>query len=188
MRSVAALRSVLLIAFTIATVAAAKDPAPAPSRSRQVTGPADPNKSFHLGTRSSSPGMGSSFSAKTARSDGFYIQQKFQPKSFGTEAFATKSWNGKFQFSTHEAVMKGKYEIPNATKSPDTRTAPTKDARESGKTMAVRDLPDGNRPYLGKEATKMKTPLDPNNLPKITNDMRELKTIDDVKELLNKNR
>lgn len=181
------MRPTLFIFLAFATVAVAKDPAPAPSRSAQVTGNPDPNREFNMGSLTTF-NRTSAFNTKAARSDSFYLQQKFKPKSYEATAFETKSWSGNFKFSTKEAATKGKYEIPNAVKTADTKTAPVKDAREAGKTMATRDLPDGGRPYLGKEAEKIKTPLDPNNLPKITNDMRELKTIEDVKELLNKNR
>lgn len=152
----------------------------------QVTGNPDPNREFNMGQLSTF-NRTSGFNTKAARSDTFYLQQKFQPKSYEARGFETKSWAGNFKFSTKEASTKGKYEVPNAAKAADTKTAAVKDARESGKTMATRDLPDGSRPYLGKEAQKMKDALDPAKLPKISNDMRELKTIEDVKALLNKN-
>lgn len=191
MPSVASLRFALSIVFLLTVTAVAKKPTPAPlSRSAQVTGAPDPSKEFNLDQVSSLGRMSSTFSTKSARSsDTFYFQQKYQPKKYDAKSFETKGWwAGDFKFSTKSAAAKGKYEIPNATKSPDTKSAPVKDAREAGKTMASRDLPDGNRPYLGKEATKMKAPLDPTNLPKINNEMHELKTIEDVKNLLNKNR
>jgi len=181
------LRPTLFIFIALAATAVAKDPAPAPSRSAQVTGNPDPNREFNMGSLSTF-NRTAAFDTKAARSDTFYLQQKFKPTSYEARAFETKSWSGNFKFSTKEAATKGRFEIPNAAKAADTKAAPVKDARESGKTMTTRDLPDGDRPYLGKEAQKMKTPLDPNNLPKITNDIRELKTIEDVKELLNKNR
>ncbi len=189
MASVVTLRSALLIAFSLAAVAAAKDPAPAPiSRSAQVLGNPDTDRAFHLDQLTPFSRSKSTFDSKTARSDTFYFQQKYSPKTYDARAFETKGWwAGNFKFSTNTAATKGKYEIPNAGKTTGTKSAPVKDARESGKTMATRDLPDGSRPYLGKEAQKMKTPLDPDNLPKITNEMRELKTVEDVKALLNKN-
>jgi hypothetical protein len=188
--TVTALRSALLISICLAAAAAAKDPTPAPvSRSAQVLGTPDMSREFNIQQLSPFGRTKSTFRTKAARSDTFYFQQKFSPKTYEARSFETKGWwAGDFKFSTKDASTKGKYEIPNAAKAADTKTAPVKDARESGKTMATRDLPDGSRPYLGKEAQKMKTPLDPNNLPKITNEMHELKTIEDVKELLNKNR
>jgi hypothetical protein len=179
-----------IFASTVAATVVAKDPAPAPvSRSESVVGTPDLNRSFHLEQASPFGRTSTSFQTKAARSDTFYFQQKFSPKAYDARAFETKGWwAGNFKFSTNNASTKGRYEIPNATTVTDTKTAPVKDARESGKSMAVRDLPDGSRQYLGKEADKMKKPLDPNNIPKITNEMHELKTIEDVKNLLNKNR
>jgi hypothetical protein len=178
-------RPALLIALSLAATAAAKDrqttPAPVP-RSSQVTGPNDPNKEFHL-EQLAPLSHKTPFASKTANIDGFYIQQKFQPKGYGTRDFAAKSWSGNFQFSTKPASTKG-YE----TKDAPTKSAPVKDAHDAGKTAETRALPDGERPYLGREATKMKKPLDPNNLPKITNELHELKTVEDIKELLNKNK
>lgn len=148
----------------------------------------DMSREFHLSQLSPSGRTNSSFNTKAARSDTFHFQQKFAPKNYDARAFEARRFREEgAKFSTKDATAKGKYEVPNVAKAADTKTAATKDARESDKTMATRDLPDGSRPYLGKEATKMKTPLDPANLPKITNSMEELKTIEDVKRLLNKN-
>lgn len=134
-------------------------------------------------------GRANQFQTKAARSDTFYFQQKFQAKGYAAREFKSKGWwAGDFKFSTKAAGTKGKYEIPNSTNAVFTPVKPVQDAREAGKTMSTRDLPDGSRPYLGREARKMEKPLDPTNLPKITNAMRELKTVEDVKELLNKNR
>lgn len=183
------MRPALFTIFAVTVAAAvAKDPTPAPvSRSESVVGTPDMNRSFHL-EQLSPFGRSTTFQTKAARSDTFYLHQKFSPKAYDARAFETKGWwAGNFKFSTKDAAAKGRYEIPNATKTTDTKTAAVKDARESGKTMSVRDLPDGSRPYLGREAEKMKKPLDPNNIPKITNEMHELKTIEDVKNLLNKN-
>ncbi|MEQ1858619.1 MAG: hypothetical protein ABMA13_01640 [Chthoniobacteraceae bacterium] len=183
------MRSVLFIFLAFSTVAVAKDPTPSPlSRSSQVTGNPDLNKQFNPGQFSGFGRSNSGFRTKDARADGFSFQQKFTPKGYDAKGFETKGWwAGKFKFDTKAADTKGKYDVPNAAKTADTKTAPVKDARESGKTAATRDLPDGDRPYLGREAQKMKTALDPGKLPRVTSDLRELKTIEDVKALLNKN-
>ena len=185
-----ALRFALFISLAVATAAVAKDPTPAPaSRSAQVLGNPDMSREFNMGQISPSGRMDTKFRTKDANSDGFYFQQKFKPKGYEARGFETKGWwAGDFKFSTKEATPKGKYEMPSATRTADTKAAPVKDARDAGKTAATRDLPDGRRPYLGQEAAKMKTPLDPTNLPKITNEMHELKTVEDVKALLNKNK
>lgn len=146
------------------------------------------SREFNLGTLSSSGRTNLTFDTKPARSDSFYVQQKFAAKSYDAQAFEAKRFRDEgAKFAARDASTKGKYEVPNVAKAADAKTAPTHDARESGKLMATRDLPDGGRPYLGQEATRMKTPLDPTNLPKITNSMEELKTVEDMRRLLNKN-
>ena len=189
MPSVPTLRTILLIAISLAGCAT-KEPAPAPaSRSQQVIGAPDLSREFDVSQASAFGRSNTSFATKAARSEGFYFQQKFQPKNYEARPYEAKDWeNPDAQFATRDAAAKGKYETPNVTKVVEAKTAPSRDARESGKLLATRDVPDGGRPYLGQEATKMKKPLDPNNLPKITNEMHELKTVEDVKTLLNKNR
>jgi hypothetical protein len=163
-------------------------PAPALSRSRQVMDAPDLSREFAM-EQLNPWGRANSFQTKSARSDTFYFQQKYQPKAYDARAFKAKDWwGGDFKFSTKAAGTTGKYEVPKIGTAVDTPTKAVKDAQEAGKSMSTRDLPDGSRPYLGKEAQKMQKPLDPTNLPKITNEMHELKTIEDVKELLNKNR
>jgi len=175
----------------LAALAPAKDPTPAPvPRSAQVMGNPDMSREFDVSQATAfGRSGGNTFRTSSARTgESFYFQQKFKPKGYDAKDFKTKDWwAGDFKFSTKDATAKGKYEIPNVNQSTPTKTNPVKDARESGKTAATRDLPDGGRAYLGKEVQKMKTPLDPTNLPKITNSMQELKTIEDVKALLNKN-
>ena len=184
-------RSALFIATTLLAAASAFAEEPAVrSRSEDVNGKPDMNKTFNMQTTSPfrhSPGTFQS--SKSAASKEFYFEQKVTPKGYNARAFSgTKSaWMGDFKFSTKAAAAQGRYEIPNAAKPAAVKTAPTKEAREVGKTAATRELPQANRPYLGKEAEKMRTPIDMNNQPRWTNDLRELKTIEDVKALLNKN-
>lgn len=186
------MRLALLSALALALPAVGKEKAatPAPeaaTRSQSVLGSPDPNKEFQL-QQLSPMGRSNTFDTKSARLDSFYIQQKFQPKGYDTKEFKTGGWwSGHFKFGTKEATTKGKYELPGTGKTYDTKTSPVKDARESGKTAETRELHDANRPFLGKESGKLRKPLDPTNLPRVTNEMHELKTIEDVKALLNKN-
>jgi hypothetical protein len=163
---------------------------PEPAGARGAGPQPAPDLSREFAMEQLSPwGRANEFQTKSARTDGFYFQQKYQPKGYDAREFKSKGWwGGDFKFSTKGAATKGKYEVPNAGNAVATSSSAVKDARESTKMMTTRDLPDGSRPYLGKEAQKMGKPLDPTNLPKITNEMHELKTIEDVKELLNKNR
>jgi hypothetical protein len=177
-------RTIALIA-ALPLLAAAKDPTPAPSRSEEVQGFRAPDMSREFALEQVNPHRSSqAFQTSGARTHSFEFQQKFQPKDYETREFRSKSWwGGGFKFSTTEARTKG-----YATKEAPTKAAPVKEAREAAKTAPTRALPDGRREYLGPEAAKAKKPLVPEELPKITNDLRRLETIEDVKELLNKSK
>jgi len=142
------------------------------------------------------------FAAKGAQAKGFYIPQKVGLKEHRTREFAgTKNaWAGDFRFSTKEANTKGKYEIPNAGKPAETKTMAVGDARESRKSMPTRELVDADRTYLGKERQKLNRTLNPNEAAdwrssagvaytdktvEMHGGIKELKTIEDVKALLN---
>ena len=178
-----ALSSALVIALPL--LAPAKDPTPEPqSRSAQLLTP-DMNKEFRLEQLTPFGRSGSTFRTKSNETQSFQFQQKFQPKGFeGQKEFRSKSWWGNgFRFSTKSADTK-----TFETKAAETKSAPVKEAPDAGKSAATKDLPDGNRPFLGPESKKLAKPVDPEKLPKITNEMHELKTVEDIKELLNKNK
>ena len=173
---------------------------PARSHLLEISNP-DPNKSFNLDKALAHRNVPGTFQgSKSAASKEFYFQQKFSPKGYETRDFGGKkeSWFASLKFWAKDASLKGRYEIPNATTAAAVKTAPTKDARESSKTAATRELADAHRPYLGKEAEKLNKILDPNKLPRFTRgrntlevdeelQLHELKTVEDVKALLNKN-
>ena len=157
------------------------------SRSDDVIGKPDGNKTFNLNTTSPFRHRPGTFqSSKSAASKEFYFEQKVSPKGYAARAFSgTKTaWMGDFKFATKDAPTKDAREV---TKTAAVKTAPVKDAREATKTAATRELADAHRPYLGKEAAKLNTPIDMNNQPRWTNDLKQLKSIEDVKALLNKN-
>ena len=62
-----------------------------------------------------------------------------------------------------------------------------KEAYDANKTNEVRAYAKGDRPYLGKESEKFKQHLDPSKLPKGYGGDLRVMTIDDIRELLNKN-
>jgi hypothetical protein len=180
-------RLALLLALSFPLVASARPPAtPAPSRQEIVENRVDydMSKVFNMDQLSRTGTANKTFYTRGARTDSFYFEQKFQPKGYDTREYQSKGfWGRLFSFGTKSADTKT-YE----TKAMETKTAATKEAYDSGKTASTRDLPDGKREYLGPEAKAMKKQLDPNNLPRITNEMHELKTVDDIRALLNKNK
>lgn len=138
--------------------------------------------------------QGSSFAKRefqtgNARVKDFYFTQRFAPKEYATGAYAgTKgTWFGDFKFSTGQAPTKGKYEIPNATTKAATKTMAVNDARESDKTMPTEGYAKRDRSYLGPEAKRLRRTVPADKPVGWTGDLRPM-TIDDVRELLNKNK
>lgn len=145
---------------------------------------ADPHKTFDP---QKAPGFGSrSFNTTGSRVKDFNYAQRVDAQGFRTKEYngSKGAWAGDLKFATTAARTNGEY----TTKPAAVKTAPTKDAREATKTLATRTLPGSDRAYLGPEAAKAKQPLDQMNLPKTSNDLRELKTVEDIRELLNKNK
>ena len=157
-----------------------------------------PDTTLEFDLRKSSAIGSRAYAAGSARVKEFHYTQKAEPKTFRTREFhGTKTaWMGDFKFSTKEANSRGKYEIPNAGKSAETKSMRVKQASESDKTMATRALPDGNREYRG-------SLIRPRSQDRLTQqgpgaqadrtigwqggNLKPM-TIDDVRELLNKNK
>ena len=163
----------------------------------------DPDKTYDP-SRSSVGGR--TYDTGHARVKEFYYDQKAHPGSYGTRDFygSKKDWSGDLKYAARDANTHGRYAIPNATKTAATKTAATKEAWDSGKTAATHGLHDGQREYLGPESKKLRTPVDPASQGDWRNAGREsvvnsgtsvekyttLKqlTIEDIRELLNKNK
>lgn len=121
----------------------------------------DKYKAFNLG--STVKGSSRSYSTGSANVKDFNYVQKVTTREYNAGKFwgAKQSAFSDQRYATSAARTSGKYEIPNASKRADTKTAATKEAREADMAMAVRTLPDGSRQYLGKEKEKMKVAVDP---------------------------
>jgi hypothetical protein len=135
-------------------------------------------------------GQGQSFNARSAQTSTFQFDQKYSPAKFETREFTPKtSWFSRLKFWTKDANTRGAHEVPNVNRQAETKTAAVKDARDAGKTVAVRDLPGGDRTYLGPERAKLDRSVDPNKpLPGWTGDKLDTLTLEQVRELLNKNK
>lgn len=146
---------------------------------------ADPNKTFDP---HKTPGFGSrSFSGKGSQVKDFRYADRVQSGAFRTKDFAGGK-SARMSEEKYETAPARVQEYAGGARTVDTRTAATRSAYEADKSMASRDLPGGNRPYLGPEAEKVKKPFEPGREPRITNELHELKTIEDIRELLNKNK
>ncbi len=157
-----------------------------------------PDETLEFDLRKSSTIGNRGYATGSARVKEFSYTQKTEPKSFRTRDFhGTKSaWMGDFKYSTKEANSRGKYEIPNVGKAADTKTMRVKAAAESDKTMATRELPEANREYRGSLIRPRSQDRLTQQGPAAQGDRTigwqggSLKpmTIDDIRELLNKNK
>lgn len=147
-------------------------------------------QSLVFDTRSGAVGDARSFNAGNAQVKGFQFNQRFSPAKYETGDFQTKKpWFGNFKFGTKSVDTKSKSGIPNMNFAAATKTAAVKDVTDSGKTAAVRDLPGRDRPYLGPESKKIDHAVDPNKpLPGWTGDKMDTLTLEQIRELLNKNK
>ncbi len=177
----------LLILFLLATGVHAQTTAKEQTLYERIMKP-DTNKTFDPSATAS---VGSrSFHSGAAPVKEFHFDQRFSAKPFAAREFsgAKSAWMGDFKFSTSPARAKGDYAGPHAGKQVDVKPVATKQASDAGKTAATRELPGANRPYMGPEAAKLKQALDPNRLPRSSNELHELKTVEDIRALLNKNK
>jgi hypothetical protein len=164
-----------------------------------------PNESKTFDVNRAIRGSSQTVSTGKAQTKEFYFDQKVRPQGFRTRAF----WGSKdsalhdAKFATIDASTRGKYEIPNARKKADTKSAAVKEAREANDKLATRNLPGGNREYLGPESKKIHRAVDPKVLAnaqsagtsinssggtvEIGGTLRQL-SIDDVRAILNKNK
>jgi hypothetical protein len=140
--------------------------------------------------RQGAVGQGQSFNTRTASLNSFQYEQKVAPSKYDTREFAPKtSWFSRLKFWTKDANPKSASQVPNISREADTKTAAVKDARDAGKTMPVRGLAGGDRVYLGPERAKLDRSVDPNKpLPGWTGDKLQTLTLEEVRELLNKNK
>ena len=129
------------------------------------------------------------YDGKTFQSSGspdtraFAFSRAFVSKDFSTKTFyGAGSWGGNFKFSTTQANTKGNYEVPNAGTKVDTKTQDVHNASETRRESPTRTY--ATREYRGPEAKKLKTEL--KSEPEVGN-MKQM-TIDDVRDLLNKNK
>jgi hypothetical protein len=154
-----------------------------------------PNLDLQFNLSKSSSFGNRSAPSKNANVREFAFTQKVAPKEFASKDFggSKASWFSKLKFfSRNSASTEGKYAIPNASKKADTKTLSVDDAREASKSMDTAQYAKADRPYLirGRSQDKLD---DEKGVPK---DNKPLgwggsltpMTIDDVRELLNKNK
>ena len=152
----------------------------------------DPTKTFDPTSARFTGGR--TIAAKTAQTNGFYFQDKVRTKSFASRDFATKgAWMADEKYETKEAPTKTSWfaRMTSKTKAYDTKSSP-----EADKVVAVRALPGADRAFIGKGrkqglydtlGPKAQAFGDVDSGQSYAGDLRELKTIEDIRSLLNKN-
>jgi hypothetical protein len=166
----------------------------------------DPNK--HFDPNRTGVGTARQFGTGGSRTKEFNFDQKAQTGNFLTRAFGGSKANspGEKNFATTDANAKRDFVVPGTTIKTD-KAVSTKDLADGSgsKTAAVRDLPGGDRQFLGREQKKMANAVDPATLADWRSGggetviynadgsvdrigaMKRL-SIDDIRELLNKNK
>jgi hypothetical protein len=144
---------------------------------------------------------GRTYTLSTAQTKTFSGSKNAAVSPYRTGDFygSKSAWSGERKFNTKQAAT-GSY----ATRQAQVKTASTNTAWDAGKTAAVRDLPDGQREYLGPESKKLRNAVDPASMADwrsgggetVVNTgksvekystMKQL-TVDDIRDLLNKNK
>jgi hypothetical protein len=111
----------------------------------------------------------------------YYISEHYSSKEYAMSksySGANSFWMGNSKFGTPQAYTKSQYEIPNAGKKADTKTAEVKTASDSGKSYASNNYE--TREFRGQG--KSQKILDQQNA-----DHKPM-SIDEVRALLNKNK
>ena len=183
----------LLIALSAAVPSLLAEPAekPAGRSLAQRFGSIEQNKNLTFDPGRVSTGQARSFvTVDRVQSLTFHYDQKLLSSSFQTKEFQSKpSWFSKLKFWSRDANTSGGHEIPNISRQAETKTALVNDSQFANKTAAVRSLPDGDRLYLGPERAKLDRAVDPNKpLPGWTDDKFGTLTLEQIRELLNKNK
>ena len=129
-------------------------------------------------------------SRRSAEPKNFFLPQKFNSKEYLTGAYSggKSFWLGDFKYSTAEANTTPRSQLNLSTNSDAAKSAPGKSARDAGKHFETGSVP--TRDFRGKERAKLNTVLTPEQAANngYQGDMHELKSIDDVRALLNKSK
>ena len=152
----------------------------------------DPTKTFNPSVMRSAGGR--ELGMPTARTGEFHFEDRVRTKSFAARGFATKeAWMNGATYETKEAPVKTSW---FARLTAPTKSYATKETTEGQKTVAVRALPEGDRAFIGKgrrqadydaKGPKAQAFGSVDGGQSYAGDLREIKTIEDIRSLLNKN-
>jgi hypothetical protein len=124
-----------------------------------------------------------------ARVKDFQYGEKFKAKHFLTGAFAAPkgAWMGDFKYKTSEADTEGSGGTKRIVKTHGTKDMPVKSSRDANKDYGTNTYATQTSGFKGKSQEK----IDKEGPQAVTNiqdgTFTELKTMDDIRNLLNKN-
>jgi hypothetical protein len=150
-----------------------------------------PNSNLTYDTNQSAFGSRSISTSKVAKTGEFntrtFLSREYISKPYGGSE--KRSWFASLLFPAKSANTSGKYEIPNAGTQYGTKESPTREARDAGKVAGTNAFAQTDLPYLKRNRfdTSIKAAPPQNKTLGYTGDLRPM-TIDDVRELLNKNK
>lgn len=153
-----------------------------------------PNQNKTFDTRAANFGTASAIGSRQARTGEFHFVDRVRTKPFGTRDFSTKeAAMADAKFETKEAPTKESWFSRLTAR---TKSYKTSEARDASKTAETRALPGGDKAYFAKGrkqgAYDSKSPAamaqggDRSDGQSWSGDLKPM-TIEDVKQLLNKN-
>ncbi len=152
----------------------------------------DPTKTFNPSVMRSAGGR--ELGMPTARTNEFHFEDRVRTKPFASRDFATKqAWMSGAKFEAKEAPVKTSWLSRLAAR---TKGYDTKAATGVQKAVAVRALPGGDRAFIAKGRRQADYDTHGPGAQALgvvdggqsySGDLRELKTIEDIRSLLNKN-
>lgn len=146
-----------------------------------------PNEQREFGAHKSFNGASLFRGRGSAYVKDFYTPQKFNAKNYMAGAYSgQKAWKGDFVYKTNEADTKGRDGVRRVVREYGTKEMPVKTSREAGKTHESRTYATRESNWRGRSQDKIDL-QGPGAVTTIRDgSFTELKTIDDVRDLLNK--
>lgn len=127
---------------------------------------------------------------KDARMKSFYSPAKFRAKDYMTGSYSGQGpWKGDFTYDTKNANTEGRGWAKRSVREHATKDAAVKESRDANRNYSTRQHASANRTsgFRGKSQDKIDIhgPQGALSIPGDTG-FRELRTIDDIRNLLNK--
>lgn len=181
---------ILLLIAALAGPVCAADEKPLGRSNHERFDKIDQNLVFHP-KQGMVGGSNRSFQAEQFQGKGFYTDKKFSPGQFNAKTFggAKDSVVTQRSFTTKGANAEAKYQVPNSDRSVTTKTSAVKAANGVDKSAATKEAMYADRKYLGPESKKLDRAIDPTKpLPGWAGDRMEVLSLEQIRELLNKNK